>query len=51
MKQTFFNINPEVQRALDFGALLVALESTVTTHGLPQPMNCQRSIPLLWNLA
>ena len=32
-------IHPEVQRALDGGVAVVALESTITTHGLPRPDN------------
>lgn len=33
------DIHPEVQRALDEGRAVVALESTITTHGLPRPDN------------
>jgi pseudouridine-5'-phosphate glycosidase len=32
-------IAPEVQAALERGAAVVALESTITTHGLPRPDN------------
>lgn len=32
-------IHPEVQRALAEGGAVVALESTITTHGLPRPDN------------
>jgi pseudouridine-5'-phosphate glycosidase len=32
-------IHPEVQRALAEGGAIVALESTITTHGLPRPDN------------
>ena len=32
-------IAPEVRRALDDGRAVVALESTITTHGLPRPDN------------
>ena len=32
-------IHPEVQAALDAGSAVVALESTITTHGLPRPDN------------
>jgi pseudouridine-5'-phosphate glycosidase len=32
-------IQPEVQAALDDGRAVVALESTITTHGLPRPDN------------
>jgi pseudouridine-5'-phosphate glycosidase len=36
-----FHINPEVSRALENGKPVVALESTVVTHGLPYPVNLQ----------
>lgn len=32
-------VAPEVRRALDVGGPVVALESTITTHGLPRPDN------------
>ncbi len=35
----FFHLSPEVARALAVGAPIVALESTVITHGLPYPEN------------
>lgn len=35
----YFNVNPQVQEALDQGRPVVALESTVITHGLPYPDN------------
>lgn len=35
------NIHPEVQAALDQGQALVALESTLITHGFPAPENIQ----------
>ena len=34
-------IHPEVQAALADGGAVVALESTITTHGLPRPDNLQ----------
>jgi pseudouridine-5'-phosphate glycosidase len=34
-------ISTEVTRALDLGAPVVALESTVITHGLPRPQNLE----------
>jgi pseudouridine-5'-phosphate glycosidase len=34
-----FSINPEVKEALDKGAPVVALESTIITHGMEFPMN------------
>jgi pseudouridine-5'-phosphate glycosidase len=34
-------LSPEIARALNFGTPVVALESTVITHGLPQPQNLE----------
>jgi pseudouridine-5'-phosphate glycosidase len=39
MKHPNFAIAPEIRIALDLGAPIVALESTVITHGLPRPQN------------
>ena len=39
MKHPHIQISVEVTRALNMGAPVVALESTVITHGLPQPSN------------
>jgi len=36
-----YQISPRVAAALDSGAPVVALESTVITHGLPRPQNLQ----------
>jgi pseudouridine-5'-phosphate glycosidase len=36
-----FHLSPEVATALDRGAPVVALESTVITHGLPRPQNLE----------
>lgn len=36
-----FRLSPEVARARDQGAPIVALESTVITHGLPRPQNLE----------
>ncbi len=41
MDATRFVILPQVRQALDSGAPVVALESTVITHGLPYPHNRQ----------
>ncbi len=37
----YYNIEPEVSAGLRSGAAVVALESTVITHGLPYPENVQ----------
>jgi pseudouridine-5'-phosphate glycosidase len=41
IKHPNFTISPEVRIALDLGAPIVALESTVITHGLPRPQNLE----------
>lgn len=35
----FFHVNPDVQKAIDSGRAVVALESTIISHGLPRPEN------------
>eukprot|EP01084_Bolivina_argentea_P233381 393111_1 len=37
--QRFFKISAEVQSALDNHLPIVALESTIITHGMPYPQN------------
>ena len=39
-------ISPAVQRALDAGAAVVALESTLITHGLPSPTNVETALAM-----
>lgn len=39
MKHPHFQLSTEITRALNLGAPVVALESTVITHGLPHPQN------------
>lgn len=41
MEDKRFRINQEVRHAMNFGQPVVALESTVITHGLPNPVNLQ----------
>ena len=41
MKNANLTLSPEIARALNFGTPVVALESTVITHGLPQPQNLE----------
>ena len=41
MKHPHIQLSVEVTRALSMGAPIVALESTVITHGLPQPQNLE----------
>jgi pseudouridine-5'-phosphate glycosidase len=37
----WLDVEPEIRRALDGGGPVVALESTVLTHGLPRPINLE----------
>jgi pseudouridine-5'-phosphate glycosidase len=39
MRTPYIQPAPEIKRALEMGAPVVALESTVITHGLPRPQN------------
>ena len=39
MNSRFLDISPEVRAALDHGGAVVALESTIITHGMPHPQN------------
>ena len=41
MRSMKLRIHPEVKSALDASQAVVALESTVITHGLPQPQNLE----------
>lgn len=41
MRHPNFQLTPEISRALLTGAPIVALESTVITHGLPRPQNLE----------
>jgi len=41
MKHPNFQLSTEITRALHMGAPIVALESTVITHGLPHPQNLE----------
>ena len=37
-------INPEIQKALDEGKAVVALESTIISHGMPYPKNVETAL-------
>lgn len=41
MKHPNFQLSTEITRALNMGVPIVALESTVITHGLPHPQNLE----------
>jgi pseudouridylate synthase len=40
----FLNINPEIEQALKNGKAVVALESTIISHGMPYPKNVETAI-------
>ena len=42
--QSFLEINPEVKTALEKGQPMVALESTIISHGMPFPQNLETAI-------
>lgn len=44
--QDFFHVDKKVQQALDLCEPVVALESTVITHGLPYPENFQTALEM-----
>jgi pseudouridine-5'-phosphate glycosidase len=44
MLNQFLDIAPEVQRALDAGGPVVALESTIISHGMPYPQNVETAL-------
>ncbi|MEY3663161.1 MAG: hypothetical protein RI919_677, partial [Actinomycetota bacterium] len=41
---TAFNVSPEVAAALAEGRPVVALESTIISHGLPRPRNHEAAL-------
>ncbi len=41
MNQHYVHINPRIQEALDAGRPVVALESTIISHGMPYPRNVE----------
>lgn len=44
MQKDLIRIHPQVQKALNDGRAVVALESTIISHGLPRPRNYQAAI-------
>jgi pseudouridine-5'-phosphate glycosidase len=41
---SFLEIHPEVQSALNNGHPVVALESTIISHGMPYPKNVETAL-------
>ncbi|WP_299013937.1 pseudouridine-5'-phosphate glycosidase [uncultured Photobacterium sp.] len=44
MLEKYLDIHPEVQKALQAGKPVVALESTIITHGMPYPQNLETAL-------
>lgn len=44
MLDQYLDINPEVKKALDSGKAVVALESTIISHGMPYPRNVETAL-------
>jgi pseudouridine-5'-phosphate glycosidase len=44
MLDKYLDINPEVQKALENGKAVVALESTIISHGMPYPKNVETAL-------
>lgn len=44
MLEKYLEINPEVKKALDEGKAVVALESTIISHGMPYPQNVETAL-------
>ncbi|MBP7279807.1 MAG: pseudouridine-5'-phosphate glycosidase [Sedimentibacter sp.] len=44
MMKNYLNVNPEVKEALENGKAVVALESTIISHGMPYPKNVETAL-------
>jgi pseudouridine-5'-phosphate glycosidase len=44
MLRNYLDINPEVAKALEEGKAVVALESTIISHGMPYPKNVETAL-------
>ena len=44
MYKNFMDIKPEVEKALEEGTPVVALESTIISHGMPYPKNVETAL-------
>lgn len=44
MLKQYLDIKPEVQKALEEGKAVVALESTIISHGMPYPQNVEMAL-------
>ena len=43
----YLDVSPEVQKAIDEGKPIVALESTIISHGMPYPQNVETALHAL----
>ena len=44
MMNKYLSISPEVAKALEEGKPVVALESTIISHGMPYPQNVETAL-------
>ena len=44
MLEKYLEINPEVKHALENNIPVVALESTIISHGMPYPQNAETAL-------
>ena len=44
MMNQYLDVNPEVSAALAAGKPVVALESTIISHGMPYPQNVETAL-------
>ena len=44
MLKKYLEINPEVKNALENNVPVVALESTIISHGMPYPQNAETAL-------
>ena len=44
MNNEYLEVSPEVQDALKAGKPVVALESTIISHGMPYPQNVETAL-------
>ena len=44
MLEKYLDIKPEIKKALEDGKAVVALESTIISHGMPYPRNVETAL-------
>lgn len=50
LKSDLFHVKEEVRTALEYGKPVVALESTIITHGMPYPRNVECALGVEENI-